>query len=42
MDAFHYVDASAKAIHFDSIAKEHAPSVAAETLLNTPTTNGSV
>ncbi len=42
VDNFHYVDLSAKAIHYDSVSRESAPSEAAERLLNTPTTNVSV
>jgi hypothetical protein len=42
VDAFHYLGASAMAIHVDSIAREAAPSQAAERLLNTPTTDASV
>jgi hypothetical protein len=42
IDNFHYVDVQAKAIHFDSISEERAPSMAAEQLLNTPTANSSV
>jgi len=40
-EAFHYVGASEKAIHFDSIARETIPGDAAEQLLNTPTTDAS-
>lgn len=42
VDNFHYVDRSAKAIHFNSICRESSPSAAAERLLNTPTTDVSV
>jgi len=42
VDNFHYVDGAAKAVHFNSICRETAPSVTAERLLNTPTTNVSV
>ena len=36
---FHYQNASAQAIHLDSICNEAAPNAAAERLLNTPTTS---
>ena len=39
IDNFHYVDASSKAIHFNSVTRESAPGAAAERLLNTPTTS---
>jgi pimeloyl-ACP methyl ester carboxylesterase len=39
---FHFAGPSAKAIHFDSMCEEQAPSAAAAQLLNTPTTDLSV
>jgi len=42
VDNFHFFDGLAKAIHFNSICNETSPSVTAERLLNTPTTNVSL
>lgn len=42
VDNFEYIDGSARAVHFESICREHGPSDTAERLLNTPTTDASL